>query len=150
MAIALNPNTSIETLDRLAEDEKIEVRRAVSGNPQISQAIKDKIRDLLPQSIVRSRSSTLSSLPRIYNPQTDDLPTILGEYAQSDNIFVRLITLRHPLTPIDILEQGMRSSEWFDRYAVADNPTTPSQIRQQLTQDSNQIVRAISIANLHK
>ncbi len=148
MAIALNPNTSIDTLDRLAADEKIEVRRAVSRNPQTPQTIKDKLRDLLPQSIVRSRSSTLRSLPRIYNPQTDDLPTILSEYAQSENVFVRLITLRHPLTPIEILERGMRSSKWFDRYAVADNPATPTHIRQQLTQDSNRIVRAISIANL--
>ena len=147
MAIALNPNTSIDTLDRLAADEKIEVRRAVSRNPQTPESIKDKLRDLLPQSIVRSRSSTLCSLPRIYNPQTDDLPTILSEYTQSENVFVRLVTLRHPLTLIEILEQGMRSSEWLDRYAVADNPSTPTQLHQQLTQDSNRIVRAISIAS---
>ncbi len=147
IAIALNPNTPIDALDRLATDEKIEVRRAVARNSAAPASLKDKLRDVLPNSIPRHQSFTLRSLSRLYNPQTDDLPTILGEYSQSDNLFVRLVILRHPLTPIEILERGMRSIEWIDRYAVADNPSTPSSIHRQLTQDSNQIVRAVANAN---
>ncbi len=147
-AIALNPNIPIDTLDRLATDEKIEVRRAVARNSEAPASLKDKLRDVLPDSIPRHRSFfTLRSLSRVYNPKTDYITTILGEYSQSDNLFVRLVILRHPLTPIEILERGMRSIEWIDRYAVADNPSTPESIHRQLTQDSNQIVRAVANAN---
>ena len=146
-AIALNHNTPISILDRLATDEKIEVRRAVARNSEAHASLKDKLRDVLPDSIPCHRAFTLRSLSRVYNPQTDDLPTILVEYSQSNNSFVRLVVLRHPLTPIEILERGMRSLEWIDRYAVADNPNTPEIIRHQLTQDSNQIVRAVANAN---
>lgn len=42
-----------------------------------------------------------------------DLATVLSEYAQSDNAFVRLVALLHPLTPEDVLEQGARSQSWL-------------------------------------
>jgi hypothetical protein len=147
IVMAYSPSTPISLLEQLAADEKIEVRRAVARNSQAPASLKDKLRDILPDSIPRHRSFTLRSLSRVYNSQTDDLPTILGEYSQSDNLFVRLVILRHPLTPIEILERGMRSIEWIDRYSVADNPSTPESIYRQLTQDSNQIVRAVANAN---
>ena len=78
----------------------------------------------------------------------DDLPTILTEYVQSENAFVRFITLLHPLTPQNILTQGASSASWLERYAVADNPATSTQTKQQLTQDSNRIVKAAVKANL--
>ncbi|MEH2127411.1 hypothetical protein [Nostoc sp.] len=59
------------------------------------------------------------------------------------------MALLHPLTPAEVLQQGAQSASWLERYAVADNPATPTEIKQQLTEDSNQIVRAVAIASLN-
>ncbi|NER03885.1 MAG: hypothetical protein F6K17_15305, partial [Okeania sp. SIO3C4] len=53
-----------------------------------------------------------------------------------------------PLTPVDNITEGCQSLFWQERYAVADNPSTPGEIRQQLANDSNRIVRANAKANL--
>jgi hypothetical protein len=54
----------------------------------------------------------------------------------------------HPLTPVQCLNQGSESLSWLERYAVANNPATPIELRQNLAQDSNRIVRAAAIAHL--
>ncbi|MFB2917310.1 hypothetical protein [Aerosakkonema funiforme] len=141
-AIASNPNTTPSVLEQLAQDEKVEVRRAVAKNPHTPATIRESLRDLVIEPFTRQTSPTLRGLSRIYNPNTDDLPTLLSEYVQSPNAFVRFVALLHPLTPVDAIGQGSQSVFWCDRYAVADNPSTPVEMRQQLTQDCNRIVRA--------
>lgn len=141
-AIASNPNTIPSVLELLAQDEKIEVRRAAAKNPQTPASIREFLRDLAIQPYTRQSSPTLRGLSRIYNPKTDDLPTLLSEYVQSPNHFVRFVALMHPLTPVDSIKPYSQSVFWSDRYAVADNPSTPVQMRQQLALDSNRIVRA--------
>lgn len=147
--VAANSNTPNNVLEKLAQDESVEVRRAVAQNPNISESIRDSLRDLLPaaKTNTQSTSPTLRGLSRIYNPNTDDLATVLSEYVESDVAFVRFVSLLHPLIPVEILENGANSISWIERYAVANNPATPTEIKQQLTQDSNQIVRAVAIAN---
>jgi hypothetical protein len=147
-AIAANPNTSIEVLEQLSEDEKIEVRRSIAQNPNTPASIREKLRDLIVVSGRSQVSLTLRSLPRIFDPKNDDLPSLLSEYIQSDNQFVRFITLLHPLTSIEILENGAKSQSWLERYAVADNPSVPAEIRQHLTQDGHRIVRAAAYENI--
>lgn len=144
--VAANPNTSINILKILAEDESLEVRRAVANNFNTPEVIKNSLKDLLPatKSNNQTISPTLRGLSRIYNPDTDDLPTLLSEYTNSDVAFVKFVSWLHPLTPTEILEAGANSVSWLERYAVADNPNTPTEIKQQLTQDSNQIVRAVA------
>ncbi|BAZ01968.1 leucine rich repeat variant [Tolypothrix tenuis PCC 7101] len=141
-AAASNPHLPESILTQLASDEKVEVRRAVAQNPNTPAAIKQTLRDLLVQpNTQQATSTTLRGISRIYNPSSDDITTILAEYANSDNAFVRLVTLLHPLTPPEILTQATQSASWLERYAVADNPATPRELRQQLTQDSNRVVR---------
>lgn len=52
------------------------------------------------------------------------------------------------MTPRDVLQQGARSQSWLERYAVADNPATPAELRQQLAEDGNRIVKATARAYL--
>ncbi|MEM8777798.1 MAG: HEAT repeat domain-containing protein, partial [Cyanobacteria bacterium P01_G01_bin.49] len=146
--IAANLNTSNTVLERLAKDEKIEVRRAVAHNPNISEYLRESLRDLLPKPTTNTQqiSPTLRGLSRLYNPNTDDLASLLSEYVQSDVPFVRFVSLLHPLTPVEILENAANSISWIERYAVANNPDTSTAIKQQLTQDSNRIVKATAIA----
>ncbi|MEH1913599.1 MAG: HEAT repeat domain-containing protein [Nostoc sp.] len=141
-AAASNSNLPETILTQLANDEKVEVRRAVAQNPNTPAPIRETLRDLIVQPTTRQTSSTLRGLNRLYNPSTDDLVSILAEYASSENAFVRFVTLLHPLTPHEVLTQAAQSASWLERYAVADNSGTPSVLRQQLAQDSNRIVRA--------
>jgi hypothetical protein len=147
-AIASNPNLPAIILERLANDKKVEVRCAVAQNPNTPASIRELLQDLVLQPITRQTSPTLRGLPRLYKPQTDDLATLLTEYARSQNAFVRFVTLLHPLAPGEVLMQGAQSASWLERYAVADNPATTAEIRQQLALDSNRIVRAVAIENL--
>jgi hypothetical protein len=149
-AIASNPNTTPSVLEQLAQDEKVEVRRAVAKNSHTPATIRESLRDLVMQPFTHQSSPTLRGLSRIYNPDADDLPTLLSEYVQSPNAFVRLVALIHPLTPVDSLEQGSQSVFWSDRYAVADNQSTPVKMRQQLAQDCNCMVRATAKSYLQK
>lgn len=141
-AAASNSNLPETILTQLANDQKVEVRRAVAQNPHTPAPIRETLRDLVVQPTTRQTSPTLRGLNRLYNPSTDDLVSILAEYASSENAFVRFVTLLHPLTPHEVLTQAAQSASWLERYAVADNSGTPSVLRQQLAQDSNRIVRA--------
>jgi hypothetical protein len=145
-SLAANTSTPAKILDRLASDDKVEVRRAVAKNPNTPDALKERLKDLLPHSTTAQISPTLRGLPRLYNPQTDDLTAVLTEYAQSENVFVRFVTLLHPLTAPEMLQQGATSLLWLERYAVAENAATPAAIRQLLTQDCNCLVRAVATA----
>ncbi|MEA5550064.1 hypothetical protein VB713_03550 [Anabaena cylindrica UHCC 0172] len=149
-AVASNPHLPETILTQLANDQKVEVRRAVAQNPNTPAPIRKTLRDLVVQPITtRQASPTLRGLSRIYNPETDDLETVLSEYVESDVPFVRLVALLHPLTSANVLQQAAQSASWLERYAVADNPATPTEIKQQLTEDSNQIVRAVARASLN-
>lgn len=147
-AVASNPQLAETILTQLANDEKVEVRRAVAQNANTPAPIRETLRDLIVQPTTRQTSPTLWGLSRLYNPSTDDITSILAEYASSENAFVRLVTLLHPLTPREVLTQGAQSASWLERYAVADNPATPSELRQQLAEDSNRIVRATARVEL--
>lgn len=149
--VAVNPNTAPSILEQLARDEQVEVRLAVAQNPNTPTSIRESLQNSMQNSIVqpytRESSPTLRFLGRIYNPDTDDLPTLLSEYAQSANAFVRFVALMHPLTPISILAEGSQSLSWLERCAVADNPSTSVEILQSLDRDSNRIARAIALSS---
>lgn len=145
-AIAANRNTPAPALEQLAHDRSVEVRLAVSRNPNKPASVGESLRELQPPT--RQVSPTLRGLSRIYNPNTDDLPSLLSEYVQSSRPFVRFVALMHPLTPAEALRQGSESASWLERYAVANNPATPPEIRQLLAEDSNRIVRATGKAYL--
>ena len=142
--IASNPQSPTSILETLAVDPSVEVRRSVLNNPQTPASIRNDLEDLFGRKPIPTTIDTLRDLPRTYAPANDDLTTILTEYAQSENNFVRLVSLLHPLMPVKVLERASQSPRWSDRYAVAKNPNTPDPLRQSLAQDSNRIVRAIA------
>ncbi len=147
--VAANSNTAIDILENLALDESIEVRR-VANHKNSSADIKELLKDLLPvaKKQTQSLSPTLRGLNRIYNPNSDNLSTVLSEYINSKVPLVRFVSLLHPLILEEILSKAVNSNSWIERYAVANNPNTSIEIKQQLAQDSNQIVRAVARENL--
>lgn len=142
--IAANPQTPIPTLETLATDPSVEVRRSVLNNSHTPASIRQDLEDIFGRNPIATTIDTLSGLPRIYDPANDDVITILSEYAQSKNAFVRLVSLLHPLMPPEVIEAASRSVCWSDRYAVAKNPVVPNLVLQSLRLDSNRIIRAIA------
>ena len=141
-----NPNSPIwtryslsveqENLEYIAQVNEFMARRSDSPENYISKP--------LPQ----QTSITLSELPRIYNSNNDDLATLLTEYAESENSFIRFVTLLHPVTPEETLVQGASSVFWLERYAVAENEATPLEMLEILAGDGNWIVRAAANQSL--
>jgi hypothetical protein len=142
--IATNSQTPVSILEALAVDPSVEVRRSVLNNPQTPASIRQDLEDIFGRKPIPMMIDTLRDLPRIYDPVNNDVVTILTEYARSNNAFVRLVSLLHPLMPLDVIERAARSACWSDRYAVAKNPAAPDLVRQNLKLDSNRIVRSIA------
>ena len=147
-AVASNPSISITILEQLTNDEKIEVRRAVDENPNNPENTSESLEDDIFEPLPKQTSITLSELPRIYDSNNDDLTIVLTEYAESENTFVRFVTLLHPVTPRRILAQGADSVFWLERYAVAENEATSLELLETLARDGNWIVRAAANQSL--
>jgi Leucine rich repeat variant len=141
-AVAANPNLPIAHLVTLAADPKVEVRRAVALNPATPEQWQQSLRSLIQAPPLSTPSPTLNGLPRSYAPETDDLPALLTDYANSENAFVRFATFLNPQAPETVLAQGAISPSWLERYATAENSATPNNLLQVLQSDSNRLVRS--------
>ena len=135
-------NAPLELLEKLAADEDVNVRWSVVSNDAAPRPLKESLQKQLLEPAVRKTKTGLRGLVRIYDPDTDDLPSLLSEYAQSPVDLVRFVALIHPLTPAEALRKGSESLWWWERYAVAANPAAPDEIRSVLMGDSDRIVRA--------
>ena len=142
--VASNSNTPVHLIEELAQDEDKETLQALVENSNTPPNLRQKLQYILRQNI----SPTLRGLSRIYNPETDDLPTLLSEYVKSSTLLVKIVSLMHPLMSTEFLYQASFSLVWLERYAVAINPVTPIDIRERLAEDSNRIVKAAAKANL--
>lgn len=128
LAVANNPSTPLEILSNLAYDKDEQVRKAAKA--QLS-----------------ARNKVSTQQPDL-SERKPELPVLLSKYAKSSSAFSRLVALLHPQTPVDTLLAAFQSSSWLERYAVAQNSNTPEDILEQLTRDTNRIVRATAKANL--
>lgn len=150
IAVASNVNTPIDLLNVLLTDNEPSVWQAVINNPsfpteRLEQLAADKtycfrkisIRKLAIKSLLDRNIQTASKS--------------LAKYAQhSTPTWSRLITFFHPSTPQQFLIKNYHSQIWLERYAIAQNPNTPRQIVEQLTQDGNRIVRNAAVNNLEQ
>jgi hypothetical protein len=143
-SVATNPNLPVDHLITLAQDSKVEVRRAVALNPATPDEWKQRLQLLIQTKSTPLESPTLQSLECLYNPENDSIAAVLSTYANSDNAFVRFITLLHPQIPETLLVQASRSQAWLERYATAENEATPPELRRRLQSDGNRFVRAIA------
>jgi hypothetical protein len=117
LAIVRHSNIGITTLDRLAGDLSVEVRRAVLDHPALSAAAREQI-----------------------------LASALVTCADLSEPLYRTIALAHPLTPADQLAAGAGSFEWIERFAIARNPAAPAEVLARLKNDGNRLVRAAAKA----
>ncbi|BAZ11132.1 hypothetical protein NIES4071_29580 [Calothrix sp. NIES-4071] len=142
--VAIHGNTSIHTLTKLSEDKATHVQLAVAQNPNTPDEILEKLAN-------RHKWNTevhTTAVKNLILRGSERASKFIGRYIKDSPFSLsRLFALLHPLAPTHLLIKNYRSSYWLERYAIAQNPNTPSYIRQLLTQDANRIVRAAAKAS---
>jgi predicted DNA-binding WGR domain protein len=129
-----SPTTPINILQMIANSKNQYVREAV-------------------QVRLTQRNSTSASV--------DKQPLGLGELRQeketcaqellsllkTDDQFCRLAIYFDTHTPAEVLTLTEEATHWLERYAIAQNPNTPADVLQQLTQDHNRLVQIAAQGN---
>ncbi|MGL5943173.1 MAG: hypothetical protein ACRC2S_22985 [Waterburya sp.] len=83
-----------------------------------------------------------------YREQDKFIEGDLPNHLKTDYLIVRIIILLNKQTPAKFLKNKSFSIFWTERYAIAQNPNTPLDIIQKLTNDANKVVRAAAKDNL--
>lgn len=144
-AVANNPGTSAQTLHQLAVDLKGDVLIAVANNPNASLTT---ILTLCGKSkgSLNIRAHAVKVLIQKY---PSGAGAILAEVVNSDKpTSARFILLLHPIAPPEFLAYHADSISWIERYAVAQNTSTPADVLSKLSTDANRLVRATALARL--
>ena len=139
LGVAENPNTPTNLLELLAVDKDDAVVVAVATHGNTSLNILEQLATLgKPCNPIKQ-----AAVKALINRFPDRIGKILADCITSSTpTFTRLLVFLHPSTPREILEQNFHSSSWLERYAIAQNPNTPPDIRSVLTRDGNRVVRA--------
>jgi hypothetical protein len=119
IAVAQNPGTPFEILNRLATSEG---KRGGLHFDALSLAAIKTLFTKSPESAITFLEKCLKFPER---------PS-----------FSRFLLLMNPRIPTSFLSKNYQSWYWMERYAIAQNPNTDIAIRQLLTRDPNIIVRA--------
>ncbi|RUS92447.1 hypothetical protein DSM106972_099060 [Dulcicalothrix desertica PCC 7102] len=145
LAVANNPRTSSQTLHELTFHTNKNVLIAVSKNPNTS------VKTLLALS-KKSKGSLgirAHAVKALIQKDPDSSGAVLAEVASSDKpTSTRFILLLHPITPPEFLVQHADSICWIERYAVAQNNSTPAHVISKLATDANRLVRAVALERL--
>lgn len=160
--VSRHPNTAIATLEKLANDEIASVRLNIAERIDISSHVVEVLANDRDQT-VRAKAMANPNFPKEavetmlcgeyaaeylrQNPyflaqNQDVLAKVLNHYAQSPSVGTSFIALCQPQIVPELLQKKSSSTQWLERFAVAQNPQTSFTILQHLTEDANRIVRA--------
>lgn len=139
LGVAENPNTPSNLLELLAIDQDNQIVVTVATHANTSSNILEQLA-ILGKPDDRIKQAAVLTL---VNRFPDRISKILADCITSFTpIFTRLLIFLHPSTPSETLAKNINSTSWLERYAIAQNPNTPPEIRAALTRDGNRIVRA--------
>lgn len=144
-AVAINLNTPTDILIQLINDKSEDVKIAVAQN---SNTPEDILEQLANQNLWDTKLHQ-AAVKNLIQKGSKLASQFLNSYADSSGLSLsRLFVMMHPLAPSSLLAKNFRSLYWLERYAIAQNPSTPHYLIKRLTQDANRIVRAAAKANL--
>ena len=145
LAVARHPKTPADILIRFTQHSDQRLHLAVAQNPG---APKDLLMRLATQPAPRSgfhfNPLNLAAVKSLLTQEPDAALPLLDRCLKFPDkpSFARFLVLMNPHIPNLFLARYYKSWFWPERYAIAQNPNTDKEIRQQLTQDPNRIVRA--------
>lgn len=118
-----------ELLAVLINHQNRDIRRAAASNPCIDD------------SILESWESSPFYQPFDLEASLYSERELLRKWEEI-SLSTRLTVLLNPQAPMGVLAKTSRSFSWLERYAIAQHPNTPTQVRQRLSKDGNRVVRA--------
>ena len=140
--VAENKNTSIDILEKLATDKEDYVRQAVAENKNISLKILEELATdesvRVNLAVISNPKSTLSIKRRVFK----NFP----KYPRSP--FLHFIVFMSDYAESEDLAANYNSTSWLERYAIAQNKKTPLAALKLLAKDCNRIVRATAKESL--
>ena len=152
LAAAVDTPTYI--LEKLINSPEIKIRYCLAKRGDLRWDLSDQLWEgLLIDSEKdkiyneRSRQHNNNYIPVNLAEESEALPFIIKYYAESDNNFSRFIALSSPSLLPYLFTKYVKTKSWLDRYALAQNPATPKNIRNILAKDANKIVRAAAKDN---
>ncbi len=114
--VATNPNTPVNLLKQLVQDDNHGLVRArVATNPNTPVNLLEQLAQDDNDGLVRERVAL--------NPNTP--VNLLKQLAQDNEGHIRARVALNPNTPVNLLEQLAQDNEGFVRRAVVQNPNTP-------------------------
>lgn len=140
--LARNPRTPVELLDRLLEHKANYVREVAE------RRLRDRYTALAnaPDTSLEQLRVLLNNRDNVVRSAAAKNPNILAEFLQtylkSSKSLARFFCLLHSELPIISITKSSQSAKWTDRYAIAQNFSTPKDILEKLTQDEHSSVRA--------
>ncbi|MBV6628285.1 MAG: hypothetical protein KI793_36090 [Rivularia sp. (in: Bacteria)] len=144
LGVAENPHTPSSLLELLAIDKYDEVVVAVASHPNTSLNILEQLATLGKPDNQIKQAAAKALINRFPDKIGKNLADCITSFTP---IFTRLLVFLNPSTPKETLAQNIYSSSWLERYAIAQNPNTPLDIRAALTRDGNRVVRAAAKKN---
>lgn len=168
--VATDPNTPVQVLEDFIQDRSVkdENRMDVITNPNVTTAILEELskdknnmiyvenHSYLPERSLKyfvlekgmaCQRAMWSYLKEDFN---EALNLIMAGYAKCQYPIVRLIVLLHHQAPENTLRQKSTSSDWLERYAIAQNLSSPIDVLKQLANDGNRVVRAAAKSSLDR
>jgi predicted DNA-binding WGR domain protein len=128
--VAENSNTPESVLEHLVQDPSPDVRQSLVKNPKLSDNVLIQLLELD------------SAAKRYWTQNPIGIPAALTYHANSPSRWIQLLILFHYSTAPSVLAAKAGAVNWLERYAIAQNPNTPSAILKILANDGNRIVRA--------
>jgi|GEM_PF-5783795 len=145
LAVARHPKTPADILIKFTQHSDQRLHLAVAQN---IGAPKDLLMKLATQPALPSgfhfNPLNLAAVKSLLTQEPDAALPLLDRCLKFPDkpSFARFLVLMNPHIPNSFLARYYKSWFWPERYAIAQNPNTDKEIRQQLTQDPNKIVRA--------
>ena len=148
IAVAQNPNTTLELLEILAKENDTSIRAAVLINPKLPLHLFEKLYSEISELLYYLTYEDFETLVERFSIDKPEFNTFAFHHRDrvytSQGIlpsFRRFVLLLHPQIPVNLLEKHKHSLQWRERYAITQNPSTPTEILQQLAEDANCVVR---------
>lgn len=149
LAVAENPNTSLKILEKLAWVKDNLVQRAVALHLNTSERLLMQIaisqvstwdRRILPPDMTLEQVAVEITQHLLCVQQPNTSVDVFEQFVAHRWDAVRLAIAMNQNAPEHILDKLSKDPECIIRARVAENPKTPTTIRQQLTQDDNWLV----------
>jgi predicted DNA-binding WGR domain protein len=157
LEIAHHPNTPIHVLEEIAKytapkTDIAHLRHKLYGTSKyVSQAAQANYRCQYagiaknpdtPTNQIQKMTKHRDSWVRVIAAQNaQGLQFLLSNHLKDKLSLTRLLVIMHRAIPISTIQELSVSNAWHDRYAVTQNPSTPTEILQQLVQDAEPIVQ---------